>query len=127
MISGTNMSTDQQADVTGLGQLRLIDLSVSLEQDAAGEMMKPQIEYVTHAEAGLQSTMAVFRAKPEDFIYSNGQGWAEENLSVNGHAGTHVDAPYHYGAISEGRPVDGSRNGKSACSSRACSCPEYCE
>ena len=31
-----------------LGGVRLIDLSVSLENDAAGEMTKPAIEYVTH-------------------------------------------------------------------------------
>jgi hypothetical protein len=39
-----------------LGQLRLIDLSVSLEHDAPGEMVKPRIEYISHcAGAGVSS------------------------------------------------------------------------
>src|SRR4051794_31176106 len=63
-----------------LGQLRLIDLSVSLEHDAAGEMVRPRIEYVTHAAGGLKGMTDTFGAKPEDFVYSNGHGWAVENL-----------------------------------------------
>ena len=88
-----------------LGQLRLIDLSVSLEHDAAGEMFMPRIEYVTHAIGGLKGMMDTFGAKPEDLVYSNGHGWAVENLTVGSHTSTHIDAPYHYGAISEGRPA----------------------
>ena len=88
-----------------LGQLRLIDLSVSLEHEAAGEMMKPRIDYVTHSTGGLQSMIDVFEATAADFVYSNGHGWAVENLNVNSHTGTHIDAPYHYGPISEGRPA----------------------
>lgn len=88
-----------------LGELRLIDLSLPIEDQAAGEMLKPTIEYVTHEAGGLESMMSVFGAKPEDFVYSRGQGWAVENLSVNTHAGTHVDAPYHYAATSEGKPA----------------------
>jgi kynurenine formamidase len=88
-----------------LGQLRIIDLSVSLEHDAPGERTKPKIEYVTHADAGLKSMMDTFGAKPEDFVYSNGHGWAVENLVVGSHTATHIDAPYHYGATSEGKPA----------------------
>lgn len=88
-----------------LGQLRLIDLSVSLEHDAAGEMVKPRIEYVTHAAGGLKGMMETFGAKPEDFVHSNGHGWAVENLVVGSHTATHIDAPYHYGAASEGKPA----------------------
>lgn len=88
-----------------LGQLRLIDLSVSLEHDAAGERSKPKIDYVTHADAGLRSMMETFGAKPQDFVYSNGHGWAVETLNVSSHTSTHIDAPYHYGATSEGKPA----------------------
>jgi kynurenine formamidase len=88
-----------------LEQIRLIDLSVALENDAAGEMVKPKIEYVTHAEGGLQGMMITFGAKPDDLVYSHGQGWALENLTAGSHTATHVDAPYHYGAISEGKPA----------------------
>lgn len=88
-----------------LRQLRLIDLSVALEHGAPGEMMKPEIEYVTHDLGGLQGMMSIFGAQPEDFVYSQGRGWAVENVTAGSHTATHVDAPYHYGAVSEGRPA----------------------
>ena len=49
--------------------------------------------------------MDTFGAAPEDFVYSNGHGWAVENLTVGSHTATHIDAPYHYGAMSEGKPA----------------------
>jgi kynurenine formamidase len=88
-----------------LSEVRLIDLSVSLEHDAAGELGKPKIEYVTHEAGGLQGMMEVFGAKPEHLVYSKGHGWAVENLAVSSHTATHIDAPYHYGAMSEGKPA----------------------
>ena len=88
-----------------LGQLQLIDLSVSLEHDAAGERTKPRIEYVTHEAGGLKGMMDTFGAAPKDFVYSDGHGWAVENLAVGSHTATHIDAPYHYGATSEGKPA----------------------
>lgn len=88
-----------------LGQLRLIDLSVAIEHDAAGERAKPRIDYVTHAAGGLKGMMDTFGAKPEHFVHSNGHGWAIENLVVSSHTATHIDAPYHYGATSEGKPA----------------------
>src|SRR5687768_12169290 len=48
-------------------QLSLIDLSVSLEHDAAGERTKPRIEYVTHEAGGLKGMMDTFGAAPKDF------------------------------------------------------------
>ncbi len=40
-----------------------------------------------------------------DLVYSNGEGWAVEQIEAITHTGTHVDAPYHYGAQSAGRPA----------------------
>jgi kynurenine formamidase len=88
-----------------LSGVRLIDLSVAIEHDAAGEMTKPRIEYVTHDQGGLTSMMQTFGAQPKDFVYSQGHGWAVENLTVGSHTATHIDAPYHYGATSEGKPA----------------------
>lgn len=88
-----------------LGRFRMIDLSVALEHDATGERVKPKIEYLTHAGDGLQSMMRTFGAKPQDLVYSQGHGWAAENLTVGSHTATHIDAPYHYGATSEGKPA----------------------
>jgi kynurenine formamidase len=89
----------------GLGQVQIIDLSVALEHEAAGERTKPRIEYVTHDAGGLKGMMDTFGAAPKDFVYSNGHGWAVENLTVGSHTATHIDAPYHYGATSEGKPA----------------------
>ena len=36
-------------------------------------------------------------------VYSSGLGWAVEEIQAITHTGTHVDAPYHYGPISEGK------------------------
>ena len=88
-----------------LGQLRMIDLSVSLEHDAPGELTKPRIEYVTHDAGGLKGMMDTFGVQPKDLVFSNGHGWAVENLAVGSHTATHIDAPYHYGAMSEGKPA----------------------
>lgn len=106
LITTENESPDDyEPQNLRLGQLRLLDLSVAIEHDAPGEMMKPKIDYVTHAAAGLTRMCETFGAAPTDFVYSNGQGWAVEKLTVNSHAGTHVDAPYHYGPTSAGKPA----------------------
>jgi len=105
---GSNPSSPKRAakpHELRLGQLRLIDLSVPLEHDAPGEMVKPKIEYISHGAGGLKGMMDTFGAQPKDFVYSHGCGWAVENLGVGSHTGTHIDAPYHYGATSEGKPA----------------------
>ncbi|HYL38542.1 MAG TPA: cyclase family protein [Bryobacteraceae bacterium] len=87
-----------------LGGVRLLDLSVAIEHEAPGEMTPPEIEYITHA-ASAAAVATVFGCRPEDLVYSGGQGWAVENVIAGSHTGTHIDAPYHYGATSEGKPA----------------------
>ncbi|HXG10712.1 MAG TPA: cyclase family protein [Gemmataceae bacterium] len=88
-----------------LNKLRLIDLSVPLEDGAVSEPMPARIQYVTHEGEGLAQMRRFFGVKPEDLVYSNGLGWAIEEVQAITHTGTHVDAPYHYGPVSEGRPA----------------------
>jgi kynurenine formamidase len=38
-------------------------------------------------------------------VYSQGLGWAVEEIRAVTHTGTHVDAPYHYAPTSEGKPA----------------------
>jgi kynurenine formamidase len=83
---------------------RIIDLSLPIENNAAGEMQPPRIEYIDHAQSAA-TVAGIFGARPEDLVLSKGQGWAVENLTLGSHTGTHVDAPYHYGPTSEGRPA----------------------
>lgn len=83
----------------------IIDLSVPLEHQAVSEPLPASIHYVEHAGEGLQQMQHFFGVRPEDLMYSNGQGWAVEYVEALTHTGTHVDAPYHYGATSEGAPA----------------------
>jgi kynurenine formamidase len=87
------------------GKMRLIDLSVPLEHDAACEPMPAQIQYVRHDGEGLAQMQRFFGVRPEDLIWSGGRGWAVEEVRGITHTGTHVDAPYHYGPESEGKPA----------------------
>src|SRR5215471_15246727 len=88
-----------------LSKFRLIDLSVPLEHQAASEPLPARIRYARHDGEGLQQMRQFLGVKPEDLVYSNGQGWAVEEVQAITHTGTHVDAPYHYGATSEGKPA----------------------
>jgi kynurenine formamidase len=83
----------------------IIDLSVPLEHNAVSEPRPAQIHYVNHATEGLEQMQAAFGVNAQDLVYSSGQGWAVEDIHAITHTGTHVDAPYHYGAISEGKPA----------------------
>jgi kynurenine formamidase len=83
----------------------MIDLSVSLEHNAVGEPIPARIHYVRHADEGLQQMQRFFGVKPEDLVWSDGLGWAVEEVQAITHTGTHVDAPYHYAPTSEGKPA----------------------
>jgi kynurenine formamidase len=85
--------------------LRLIDLSVPLEDDAGHEPIPARISYATQEAQGLQQMQQHLGVKPEDLTYSGGLGWAVEEVQAITHTGTHVDAPYHYGPLSEGKPA----------------------
>src|SRR5262245_32790815 len=85
--------------------MQLIDLSVPLEDMAVSEPMPARVRYVTHAGEGLAQMRQFFGVEPADLVWSGGQGWAVEEVQAITHTGTHVDAPYHYGATSEGRPA----------------------
>ena len=84
---------------------RLIDLSVALEHNAVSEPFPAQVRYITHGQEGLAQMQQFFGVKPEDLVWSNGLGWAIEEIQAITHTGTHVDAPYHYGPVSEGKPA----------------------
>lgn len=84
---------------------RIIDLSVPLEHLAPSEPMPAEIAYTSHEAAGREQMQQFFGIKPEDLVYSHGQGWAVEEIRAVTHTGTHVDAPYHYAATSEGKPA----------------------
>jgi kynurenine formamidase len=86
-------------------RVRLIDLSVPLHSDAVSEPIPPHIQYARHDGEGLEQMRRFLGVKPEDLVYSDGLGWAVEEVRAITHTGTHVDAPLHYGPRSEGRPA----------------------
>jgi kynurenine formamidase len=88
-----------------VGRFSIIDLSVPLEHMAASEPMPARIKYIDHAGEGLQQMQQFFGIRPEDLVWSEGKGWAIEEVTAITHTGTHVDAPYHYGATSGGQPA----------------------
>lgn len=75
---------------------RFIDLSVAIEHDLPSDPpgMVPKIQYVDH-RLGAESMKLFFPGvRPEDL--PAGLGWAVEVCTVSTHAGTHMDAPWHY-------------------------------
>ena len=83
----------------------IIDLSVPLEHDAVSEPYPAKIRYVTHGAEGLAQMREAFGVTEADLVWSGGKGWAIEHIEAITHTGTHVDAPYHYAATSEGKPA----------------------
>jgi kynurenine formamidase len=83
----------------------MIDLSVGIVPDAPHEPWKPLVDYLTHEGGGLDFIKNTFGATEEDLVRSGGKGAAFEEVTAITHAGTHVDAPWHYGPESEGRPA----------------------
>ncbi|MCL8209088.1 MAG: cyclase family protein [Actinomycetia bacterium] len=84
---------------------RLVDLSVPVMDQAEFEPWKPTIRYLTHEGEGLAWVKAEFGVEEADLVWSDGKGAAFEEVHLITHTGTHIDAPWHYGPLSEGRPA----------------------
>jgi kynurenine formamidase len=84
--------------------MRLIDLSVTIEQDAVSELVPPKIEFRSHEGAGLDFFKQAFGLEEKDLVYSGGTAPGDEIFTFMSHTGTHVDAPFHYAP----RSADGS-------------------
>lgn len=78
--------------------MRLIDLSLEL-CETPSERIPPRIRYVDHAR-GAEEMSQIFGVPPDR--WPDGLGWAGEEVTLITHAGTHMDAPYHYGPSSGG-------------------------
>ncbi len=99
--------TDSPSDegTHGFSFTRLIDLGVSIVPEAPHEPWKPKIHYQTHEGEGLDWVKNTFGVTEKDLVWSGGKGAAIEEVTAITHAGTHVDAPWHYGPESEGKPA----------------------
>ncbi|MBK5093863.1 MAG: cyclase family protein, partial [Actinobacteria bacterium] len=79
--------------------LMFVDLSVPIEESDS-EPFKPKVEHLDH-EAGAKVMSAIFGVPAEDL--PAGLGWANDNVTLITHAGTHLDAPWHYAPTAGGR------------------------
>jgi kynurenine formamidase len=81
--------------------MRYYDLNVPTEETAS-EPTSPKVRHQNHTESAAQ-VANVFQCQVEDL--PNGQGWGNDFVELSAHAGTHVDAPWHYYPTCEGKPA----------------------
>ncbi len=78
----------------------IIDLSLPLKQGLPLRR-PPQITYYGHEETAAAAG-PLWGLRPEDFPNARYGAWEEVTLTT--HVGTHLDAPWHFGPTSEGKP-----------------------
>jgi Putative cyclase len=81
-------------------RVTFIDLSVPIQQPVEGELdgelanaLAAAIAYEDHRQS-LPIVTRIFGCTEADL--PDGQGWANEMVTLSTHAGTHMDAPWHY-------------------------------
>src|SRR5699024_7780751 len=76
-------------------RMHLVDLSMPLDDIVPVDppFLKPTIEYKDHI-AGRADMYAMYGISAEQL--PEGQGLAAETVTITTHAGTHIDAPWHY-------------------------------
>jgi kynurenine formamidase len=84
--------------------MRIVDLSHTIEtlpQDLPS-FMRVEVGYSDHGAGALDMENA-FGVPPR--LLRNQEGPAGDRLSIGTHAGTHVDAPWHYNSTIQGEPA----------------------
>lgn len=80
-----------------------IDLSDKLDNATRQfELNQHEIRYSKHEES-IAVTQKVLDIGEEH--WPDGQGWSVEEVTLSTHSGTHVDAPFHYGPLTDGKPA----------------------
>jgi kynurenine formamidase len=82
--------------------VKIIDLSVAVENDVLADPpgLGPRITYSSHAEGAAEMTRFFPGLEPADLPDS--EGWAVEQVTLTTHAGTHLDAPWHFASTMNG-------------------------
>jgi kynurenine formamidase len=75
---------------------RLIDISMMLENDVPSDPpgLAPKIRYIDHHMSYPDLARFFPGLRQEDL--PDGEAWAVEEVQLNTHNGTHLDAPYHF-------------------------------
>lgn len=91
---------------------KIIDLSVLLEDKPTSPAHhRPTIDYVNHDDSWELFQKLLPGVTPADM--PEGKAWAVEKITLSTHAGTHMDAPWHYHPTTnhafkkEGEPAPG--------------------
>lgn len=82
--------------------MRIFDLSLPVD-DSAPEPFPVKIERIGHAE-GAEKVGQKFEGRLVKDSFPDGMFLSHESVTASVHCGTHVDAPFHFGPMSEGRP-----------------------
>jgi kynurenine formamidase len=93
---------DAEGDRISFGgaSMRMVDLSQRLSNETSSFEPNPHsIEYIDHRAAA--PLTGAYGIDPE--LWLGGEAWAVERATLSTHAGTHVDAPYHYARESGGQ------------------------
>lgn len=82
---------------------KLIDGSIAIENDLPSDppMMIPRIQYLGH-DSGADQMKLFFPDIDTKKDLPGGKGWAVEIVTLSTHAGTHLDAPWHYHPTMDG-------------------------
>ena len=79
--------------------MKIIDLRVPIEESPS-ETWVPEIDRQDHT-AGSLIMQNIFNCSAKDL--PGGLGWANDRITLMTHTGTHLDAPYHFHPMIEGR------------------------
>ena len=82
--------------------MKIIDIGVPLDA-APYPPWNYRFKRVSHEE-GARAMLRLFKGSDVgDYPESMGLGW--ETITLTGHAGNHIDAPWHFGPLCEGKPA----------------------
>lgn len=86
-------------------QTKIIDLSKTIQYNAGDPwFMKVKIKHKPHKKAHWLIRLAL--GLPARLFPKNWAGWADDRIvSMGLHSTTHLDAPWHYGPVVEGKPA----------------------
>ncbi len=75
---------------------RILDISMALENDVASDPpgLRPHIRYIDH-QMSFDDLAQFFPGLQREHL-PGGESWAVEEVQLNTHNGTHLDAPYHF-------------------------------
>lgn len=82
-----------------MATVEIIDLSLPIE-NSPSEPLPVEVIHESHSQ-GVDAMKRFFSCRENDL--PDGLGWANDQVRMNAHSGTHVDAPWHYFPTAEGK------------------------